>query len=247
MSTGIRCPNCSYENPLYGQFCSKCGQPVVIQCRVCGEDNVTDAKFCRSCAVELASAPKGLFLDRTMAWREQFRRMGWLEWSSLTNDDWGLVGSQNLPTVNDKHEPWIFGAIVDGATMKPESVSIDGKLFASGGLLGTRGFVVATRCRLGIFNAKSKAAKVWWYTELSGYQGHGSNAILVTTDKGEKISFAFKLPSAGLLEVATAIAASDPVAKTWARRGIEVKAGEQKSFIQIIGDFLHDIVIRVNE
>ncbi len=247
MATGIHCPSCGYENPLYGQFCSKCGQPVTMQCQVCGEDNVTDAKFCRSCAVELASAPKGLFLDRTMAWREQFRRMGWLEWSSLTNDDWSLIGAQKMPTVNDKHEPWIFAAMVDGATMKPESVSVDGKIFVSAGVFGTRGFVIATRCQIGFFNTKSKVAKVWRYTDLNGYQGSGSNAVVITTNKGEKISWVFKLPSAGLLEVATAIAASDPVAKTWARMGIAVKAGEQKSFIQIIGDFLQDIIIRVNE
>jgi len=173
--------------------------------------------------------------------------MGWQEWSSLTSDDWSLISSQKLPEVNDKYEPWCFAVMVDGATSKPEAVAIDGKNFVSTGLLGSRGFAIATRCRIGVFSSKSRIAKVWWYTDLSGFEGRGSNTVVVTTDRGEKVAWTFKLPSAGMLEVATAIAASDPVAKTWARRGIEVKAGEQKSFAQIIGDFFYDIVVRVNE
>ena len=66
MVATIHCPNCGYESPLFGQFCSKCGQPLTAKCRVCGEDNLSDAKFCRNCGAELAPATFGLFLDRAM-------------------------------------------------------------------------------------------------------------------------------------------------------------------------------------
>jgi hypothetical protein len=56
-----------------------------------------------------------------------------------------------------------------------------------------------------------------------------------------------KVPTAGLLDVATALAATDPVARGFARKGLESKVAEQRSFMDVIGEFLQDIVIRIKE
>ena len=215
MFATIHCSNCNYESSLFGQFCSNCGHALTSSCRVCGEDNVIPAKFCRTCGVELTSASVGLLLDRAMAWREQFRKMGWWEWySDFKEDHWNLIKSQNVPTdVNERHEPWVFGCVADGKTMKPEHLYVNAKDFGTTGTFGyTNPFVVATRCRIGIFNPKLKTAQVWSYTDLKEYQYSGGD-VTIGTHKGDKIRMLLKVPTAGLLDVATALAATDPVAR----------------------------------
>ncbi len=249
----IRCSQCSSDNLLYGQFCSNCGTALTARCRVCSEDNLMNARFCRACGVELVNAPVGLFLDRAMAWREQFRKLGWLRLDEIDDNGWNLIKSHNFPRDDeDRFEPWVFACKTSSLeTMRIRSVFSNSKdvtsIGAKGFLATNPAFIVATRCRLGIFVTKADVVAIHAYTDLRGAEGISNDVVQLNCANGDKIALKLNLPSAGTINVITAIAATDPVAKTWARRGMEIKAEQQQSFIELIAEFLYEIVVKARK
>jgi len=255
MSTTIRCPSCGYDSPMGGQFCSKCGQAITAKCRVCGEDNLYDARFCRQCRAELALAPVGLPLARALAWREQFRKLGWWDtpdeiFSPLLNQ---LAEQGQLPASDAPYEPWIFQSDDNGVSRgrmkydwKPFDLDVNrpSKFWYS----NQSKFMVATRCRLVIVEPKRAINTVVLYKDLTevewrpGADGHGFIDYYLKTRQGDVIYWRIRTKGPGLIDVVTALAASDPVARNWAHRGIDAKTQQQIGFVELVGDFLKEIV-----
>jgi ribosomal protein L40E len=52
---GLRCTNCSVENPGDAKFCKGCGSLLrqSVDCHSCGQRNEPDAKFCTKCGGQL--------------------------------------------------------------------------------------------------------------------------------------------------------------------------------------------------
>ncbi len=241
MSNSIRCTNCDFESPLFGLYCSNCGNSLTTRCKVCGEDNLLGAKFCRNCGAQFSTAQVGLYLDRALAWREQFRRMNW--WDTPKEKGTALVKSlteqKQISDTDARYDPWVMFCNIDGSDWKPRLVTMGRQYIQSTG----RGdsYVMATRCCLAILDGKEMNSTVIPYTEIASTEWDSQGRVSLKTTKGEFLKWEIKTSGAGLFDVAMAIAATDMGTRNLARRNVEVKTGQQRSFMDLIGEFLREI------
>ena len=52
----MKCPKCSFENPVGQKFCNQCGKRLEATCQKCGHVNVLGSKFCGECGEALKTA-----------------------------------------------------------------------------------------------------------------------------------------------------------------------------------------------
>jgi hypothetical protein len=188
----------------------------------------------------LATARAGLFLDRALAWQEQFRKLGWWDTPGkigATIID-RLIQQGGLPNSDEPHEPWVLICEADGKTWRPHAVHINNKSLGGG---RDTAYIVATRCRLVIFDTKDTNTKTIWYKDINEYEWQAKGDVRLKSQQGDVISWNIHVSGPGLFDLAVALAGTDPIVKHSARRTIEVKAGQQVAFMELIGEFLKEI------
>ncbi|MBI4333263.1 MAG: zinc ribbon domain-containing protein [Chloroflexi bacterium] len=165
----MQCPKCGNEVPDTGRFCGSCGTALLSACPVCGHGNPQAQRFCEHCGSEVASATPGLLLDKALAWRDTFERMGWCEdpANAIPNDfgwrefrkDWldnilptcySTLREHGIPEAHTRAEPWVFFSPLFSTKLLDTEWKIDnfearvpGAEYVEGA-----GFLLATRCRL---------------------------------------------------------------------------------------------------
>jgi len=253
--TQLKCPNCGYENPLDGRFCSNCGKSLTQRCKVCDEHNLLDAKFCRKCGNELTVALAGLSLDRALLWREQFRQMGW--WDSIVDDQKGknfgatlvkrLIQEGDLPPIESNSEPWIFACSLRYNEFKPRAAKVNKDEIN----ILSKGYIVATRCRFALLTAREMKSWMFLFTDINGFQikplglwssGRGNTILELTTQHGDKITWWFQLPGPGVMDVVLGLQGSDPVARAVAHVSVASKDAVKRDFKELLGQFFKEII-----
>lgn len=126
--------------------------------------------------------------------------------------------------------------------MKPKRISVNKRILAGG---NAPGFIVATRCRLGVVNTKEKIAQAWWFADLTGYTCY-EGELQLRSSGGDLIKLELQAPSHGWGTTIAAITEKDVVNKSRAVREIEAKAAERRSYAELFNEFAYDIVGRVS-
>jgi len=173
-----------------------------------------------------------------MAWREQFMNMGWWDTPKEKGDTLG----RQLVQQAYSHEPWIFLCSIGGGKYwKPREVSADIKnrraVFRGGHML-------ATRCRLAIFDSKDEIATIVWYKDIAEAQWDFYGNAELKTQQGSVVEWKINMPGGNVVVVVPVMASYNPVSRTWSRKDSEllVKVGQQRRFMELIGDFVTEIV-----
>ncbi|MBI4672188.1 MAG: hypothetical protein HY741_11040 [Chloroflexi bacterium] len=128
---------------------------------------------------------------------------------------------------------------IDGRDWKPRLVTLGRQYIQSSG--GHEGYIMATRCRLAMLDGKAKNSTIIPYTDIASTEWDSQGRVSLKTGKGELLKWEIKTSGAGLFDVAMAIAATDMGTRNLARRNVEVKTSQQRSFMDLIGEFLRDI------
>jgi len=257
----IRCTDCGFENSATGRFCSKCGRAITAQCKVCGEDVQLDSRFCGNCGVEIVAATAGLTVANALAWRQQFQNIGW--WETPDERCLQLIGhlteQGQLPTTDSPFEPWILVCNGSFAPWKPH-FSVEVK---RGFALDSDMCMLATRCRLFFFalkqasSARTALRKMFteipprvtnvstalWYADIADVSRHQDNNAyrFCIRTKTEEVAISIKVEGIRLIDLVAAFAASDVVARNWARYGIQVRTGRRLEFVELISAFLREV------
>lgn len=245
----MHCTNCSYETPLFSQFCSRCGNSITVKCKVCYENNLTEARYCRSCGVELAKAPVGLSLERAWSWRDQFNNMGW--WSKLKgvalNQLTYLIQQGSFPDEDTPYEPWVFCTPIISQNWKLSSVTLskDKRIIKSltpPGMFNVNAasYLLATRCRFALVSGgKEPFAQVFWYKEIASWQYKGGKVAIQLQD-GIVMDWSITVAGTNILDLAGTLT-SDTVTRYSSVQNIQAKAAAQRDFMSIISQFLKEI------
>jgi len=129
----MNCPKCNKEVGPGVKFCGSCGSSLVSKCLVCGASSSLSDVYCPECGSDKLNSQNGLPLARALAWREQFKMMGWndvtidtiklhfpkMSWKANSYDvekaqqylqTWHeLLKANSIPDDPfNKSEPWIF-------------------------------------------------------------------------------------------------------------------------------------------
>lgn len=73
----LTCPKCGFHVDANARFCGSCGAPVTQICPVCGQHNSGGQRFCAFCGSDVSSALTGILVERALAWKDGFERLGW--------------------------------------------------------------------------------------------------------------------------------------------------------------------------
>lgn len=230
----MQCSKCGAESPEGQKFCGSCGAAVGKPCPMCGNTNPVGQRFCAHCGVDVNAVPAGLTRDRALAWRSQFKTMGWWEMptvkeggfdynrrrfdsakatearaSTLATAFDSLLKEHGLPpSPDDPQEPWVFLCHATGADWKIYSFEVKDKQSKARSWQAKDGsWVLATRSRLACFNIDRRWAESWPYTDLHSYQGHtGKGNVELTLKDSRVIQFKVRTKGAGVAEFVGALA-----------------------------------------
>jgi len=171
-----------------------------------------------------------------------------------------LIEQGQIPMMDSPHEPWILVCNGSLAPWKPYFL-VDTKR----GLASDPDMcILATRCRLLTIALKQRPSmkgalrkalleittridnipSILWYKDITNvdwkHKGNWYRFSLITKT-GDEVAIGINTEGSRFIDVVTALAASDPVSRNWARFGIQVKAGQRLGFIDFISAFVKEI------
>lgn len=171
----MKCPKCGNELPNTSPFCGSCGAALLATCPVCGHGNPQAQRFCEQCGSEVAAAIPGLLLEKALAWRDTFERMGWCEDPSNTVPNsfplyrkvwlekvlptcYSLLREHGIPQAHSGAEPWLFFSPILWGRVDWKIDKFEARIPETE-YLQTFGFLLATRCRL--VSVQTKKPSTW--------------------------------------------------------------------------------------
>ena len=261
----MKCPKCGQDVADNSRFCSFCGNSVTINCPVCGLASDALNKYCPGCGAELSRAEPGLTLSRALAWREQFKRMGWwddpfetlgkLQSSHLWDNHersqkrgqifTALISRESFAEIDSKSEPWIFCCHVCLKDWHIYSVSKDGQ--DPGRFDVSPLFVITTRCRLVIVDTKAAQLYSWLFGDIKTIEQKDNGSIYVGMKTQENLQFAFKTKGPGLFERTYLLGVAASGSKLTASHliaasNIEAANSMKADFLTIVAEFFSDVL-----
>lgn len=221
-------------------------------------------RFCEHCGSEVASAAPGLLLEKALAWRETFERMGWCEDPANAIPDsffmraarknyldkvlptcYSLLREHGIPEAHTRTEPWVFFSLLLFGDWKidkfeariPKTDYVDGP-----------GFVLATRCRLVFVQTKdAKQFKLyqWLYRDINQAQVKENGEVRLLTEKGDSIYLHIKTRGARFVDRAIAVSTAGGQRQGQylvAASNIASANQAKMDFLEVIQEFCRDII-----